>query len=83
MSLVGAPLPPEPLPWENVDYEDNLSGDEESDVDDEYSMTSETDLDYESDDTSSSFKIVKKKRNEHTPVPYYKNILQEEEYFSE
>ena len=86
MSLVLAPVPPEPLPWENQDYEDNISGDEVDDDDESselsFMMHSDTEG-YESEESMSSrsFRIKKKKSPE--PVPYYKSILQEEEYFSE
>ena len=77
MSIVGAPVPPEPLPWENNDYEDNL---EQSDSDTEdYSIASETE--YDSDTYIEKQSVVKKRKV--IPVPYYKTILQEEEYFSE
>lgn len=87
MSLILAPVPPEPLPWEQQDYEDNISGDEdEEDNISEHSYATHSDIDgYDSEDSKSvkSF-IIKRYSNKKTePVPYYKSILQEEEYFSE
>ena len=87
MSLVLAPVPPEPLPWENQDYEDNISGDEADDDESSemsFMMNSDTEG-YESEDSMSvrSFRIRKTAPKASEPVPYYKSILQEEEYFSE
>ena len=79
MSIVGAPLPPEPIPWENNEYEDNLEpSDSDDEQDDNYSLASDTE--YESDTYSE--KSLKIKKSKHI-VPYYRTILQEEEYFSE
>ena len=82
MSLSLAPVPEPPLPWENTEYEDNVSIDDEYTSDHSY-ITLEG---YESDDSLKSIctptvKFRNPRRVE--PVPYYKSILQEEEYFSE
>lgn len=82
MSLIGAPLPPEPAPWENNDYEDNIEEDSEQE-EEEYSVTSDTEYDSDFSDKPVKFKILRKSKVSCEIVPYYKNILQEEEYFSE
>jgi hypothetical protein len=87
MSLILAPVPPEPLPWEQQDYEDNISGDEDEEDDiSEDSYATHSDIDgYDSEDSNSvkSFIIKRYSNKKPEPVPYYKSILQEEEYFSE
>jgi len=84
MSLQLAPVPPEPLPWENNEYEDNVDIESEDETMSERSYS--TLEGYESEDsvkTSWTFNIKARKSKKTEPVPYYKSILQEEEYFSE
>ena len=84
MSLSLAPVPPEPLPWENNEYEDNVDIESEDETMSERSYS--TLEGYESEDsvkTSWTFNIKARKSKTIEPVPYFKSILQEEEYFSE
>ena len=86
-TIASAPIPPEPQPWAHVEYENNISSDEETDDDQsEYSYCQTSDTDgYESEDSiiCKSSIIKRSKKPAMIPVPYYKSILQEEEYFSE
>jgi len=78
-------IPPPPQPWNNQDYEDNIfDSDLEEETEDEHSEYSYG-AGYESEDSIKSLKLnVKKSQQKHRePVPYYRSILQEEEYFSE
>ena len=96
-----APIPPPPQPWENQEYEDNLTDSEhEEETDDECSEYSYGTGGYESEDfikhpqkphvaggyeSEDSIKSHRKKQPHRPPepIPYYRSILQEEEYFSE
>jgi hypothetical protein len=84
--LSPAPVPPEPLPWDNNDYEDNVDTDNDSDDETLSERSYSTFEGYESEDsvkTSWTFNLKLRKSKTTEPVPYYKSILQEEEYFSE
>lgn len=86
MSLTLAPVPPEPLPWENTEYEENLETDNESDDEISSERSYSTLEGYESEEsvkTSWTFNLKSRRSKTSEPVPYYKSILQEEEYFSE
>lgn len=80
MSVCYAPVPPEPSPWELQEYE-NFSCDEKEEDGSDDDIASETlysDTDYDSENEPNV-----KKKPVGIPTGLYKNILQEEEYFSE
>lgn len=85
MSVAFAPVPPPPEPWDNTEeYQDNISecSDEYEEVSCVSSDTEDTESDISIDDMLPRFRM-RNKKTVAAPSPYYKNILQEENYFSE